>query len=160
MTKRTKARESKRPLTTPGAPIGSSAGNHFSGEVKSVVVGAVNAEVGITLPSGLEMVASITNDSVRRLALEKGRPITVMVKASSVLLATGDGIVSSARNALGGTVTAVREGAVNGEVRLGLSGGEEITAIVTNGSIRHLGLEPGVRVTALIKASSVLLAVA
>lgn len=150
-------KRSKRPLTP--APVRSSARNVFSGEVKCVVPGAVNAEVVVVLPSGLEAVAIITNESIRQLGLEAGRPVTVMVKASSVLLAVGEGIVTSARNAFVGTVTAVRQGAVNGEVRMHLTRGEEIAAIVTNGSIRRLGLEPGVAVTALVKASSVLVAV-
>lgn len=158
MTEHRKSRVSKRPLTS-SAPVSSSARNTFAGEVRFVVPGAVNAEVVVALPSGLEVVAIVTGESVRTLELKAGRPVSIMIKASSVLLAVGEGIVSSARNSFGGSVTGVREGAVNGEVLLRLSGGEEMAAIVTNGSIGRLGLEPGVTATALVKASSVLLSV-
>lgn len=159
MTERGKAKGSKRPLTSAAGSVPCSARNRFRGKVKSVARGAVNAQVVLTLPSGQEVVAIVTNESVRRLALEAGRPATVLVKASAVLLAVGEGITTSARNAFGGTVTAVREGAVNGEVQMALPGGEEITSVITNGSIRRLGIEPGSSATALVKASSVLLAV-
>jgi molybdate transport system regulatory protein len=51
------------------------------------------------------------------------------------------------------------EGAVNGEVGVELAGGQCLTAIVTNESIRNMGLKEGVSVCALVKASSVILAV-
>jgi len=50
------------------------------------------------------------------------------------------------------------EGAVNGEVSLQMAGGKRLTAIITNESIRTLGLKEGVRACALIKASSIILA--
>lgn len=66
---------------------------------------------------------------------------------------------TSARNLLRGTVTAVTEGAVNAEVVLDL-GGTPLVAIVTNESVRSLGLAPGSEAYALIKASWVILATA
>ena len=41
-----------------------------------------------------------------------------------------------------------------------LPGGASIASIVTMGSIKNLGLEPGKKVTAIVKASQVILAVA
>jgi molybdate transport system regulatory protein len=158
MTKHDKEKASERPLTPGVGAIQCSARNRFPGVVKAVTPGAVNSEVVVTLPSALEVVAIVTNDSVRQLGLKEGWPATVLVKASSVLLAIGNAVVSSARNAFAGTVSAVREGAVNGEVRVALAGGEEVTATITNASIRQLGLEEGISATVLVKASSVLLA--
>jgi molybdate transport system regulatory protein len=63
----------------------------------------------------------------------------------------------SARNALQGKITAVKTGAVNAEVDLTTAGGDKIVAIVTNDSVKALGLAVGGAVTALIKASAVLL---
>ncbi len=65
----------------------------------------------------------------------------------------------SARNQLAGTVSALTPGAVNAEVVIAIDGGGEVAAIVTQASVRDLGLAPGVRATALFKASSVILAV-
>ena len=62
----------------------------------------------------------------------------------------------SARNVFGGTVTAVKPGAVTTEVDVTLPGGIVIVATVTRDSAIELGLIPGRPVKAIIKASSVL----
>lgn len=64
----------------------------------------------------------------------------------------------SARNQLAGTVSTVKEGVVTAEIVVKLDGGEEIVSVITVESARHLGLQPGVRVTAIIKSTEVLLA--
>ena len=65
---------------------------------------------------------------------------------------------TSARNSLPGVIQAVVAGAVNAEVTLRLTGGDEIVSVVTMESVRDLGLELGVPATALIKSSFVILA--
>lgn len=64
---------------------------------------------------------------------------------------------TSARNALHGVVTEVTDGAVNAEVALRIGEGQTLTAVVTRGSVRELGLEPGRAAIALIKSSFVIL---
>src|SRR5574340_759741 len=83
-----------------------------------------------------------------------------LIKAPWVILTTDDSLRTSARNRLCGTVVRCQEGAVNGEVIVELAGGKTVAAIVTNDSIRSLGLKVGVRACALIKASHIILAVA
>jgi molybdate transport system regulatory protein len=65
---------------------------------------------------------------------------------------------TSARNALRGVVTSVKDGAVNAEVVLEIAPGEEIVATITRQSVTHLDLAPGREAIALIKASSIILA--
>ncbi len=65
----------------------------------------------------------------------------------------------SARNQLKGKVSFVEEGAVNGIVGIELAGGETITATISMGSIKELGLKEGVEAYAVIKATSVMVAV-
>ncbi len=65
----------------------------------------------------------------------------------------------SARNALAGTVKTIRDGAVNAEVAIELAGGQEIVAIITMDSVRKLGLQPGRRAYAIVKASNVMVGV-
>jgi molybdopterin-binding protein len=65
----------------------------------------------------------------------------------------------SARNVLKGRVKKLTEGAVNTEVVVELAGGEEVVSIITKSSAEHLGLAEGKEVHAVIKASSVMIAV-
>jgi molybdate transport system regulatory protein len=62
----------------------------------------------------------------------------------------------SARNVFKGTISNIVTGNVNSEIDITLGGNDKIVAIVTNGSVTALGLKTGKEVTALIKASSIL----
>ena len=64
-----------------------SARNLFKGKVVKVVRGAVNAEVTLELPGGLQVVAIITNASVDNLGLVEGKQAYAVIKASSVMVA-------------------------------------------------------------------------
>ena len=65
----------------------------------------------------------------------------------------------SARNQLEGTITRVEPGAVNAEVVIALYGGNSVAAIITNTSASEMKLAEGMAVTAIFKASSVILGV-
>jgi molybdopterin-binding protein len=65
----------------------------------------------------------------------------------------------SARNILKGTVVKIVRGAVNSEVTLRLGGGTEVVSIITNESVDSLGLKENSEAYAVIKASSVMVAV-
>lgn len=65
----------------------------------------------------------------------------------------------SARNLLKGKVTKITNGAVNAEVELELPGGQTIVSIITINSVKRLGLEVGKEAYAMVKASSVMIAV-
>ncbi len=65
-----------------------SARNQLLGTISRVVPGAVNAEVGLELAPGQTLTATITLESVRRLALKEGQSAYAIFKASSVMLAT------------------------------------------------------------------------
>jgi molybdopterin-binding protein len=65
----------------------------------------------------------------------------------------------SARNILKGKVKEITHGAVNSEVVIELPGGQEVVSIITKHSAESLGLVKGKEVYAVIKASSVMVAV-
>ena len=65
----------------------------------------------------------------------------------------------SARNVLKGKVKRITRGAVNSEVIIEIAGGTEITSIITNASVDNLELKEGSKAFAVIKASSVMIAV-
>jgi len=138
-----------------------SARNQFTGTVSAVQVGAVNAEVHIRLKGGESIVASITKESVEALAIKEGIAIVALVKAPQIIIVTDfGGYKFSARNQLQGTVTAIKQGGVNSEVDISLSGGEQVVTTVTNDSVETLGLKAGLTATAMFKAGAVILAVA
>ena len=63
----------------------------------------------------------------------------------------------SARNQLAGTVTAIAPGAVNGQIKVDIGGGNLITSSITEEAIADLGLAVGDKVTVFVKASDVLI---
>lgn len=65
----------------------------------------------------------------------------------------------SARNVLQGKVVKIVPGVVNAEVTIQLPGGEQIVSIITMASVTSLGLKEGGEAYAVIKASSVMIAV-
>ena len=65
----------------------------------------------------------------------------------------------SARNQFKGTILSIEEGAVNGIVRLDIGGGNVVTSTISIASIRELGLKVGGTAYALVKATSVMVAV-
>ncbi|GLQ91850.1 TOBE domain-containing protein [Dyella acidisoli] len=135
-----------------------SARNQFSGRVAAIHKGVVNDTVELELPGGERMVATVTSESTENLGLKPGSEAIALIKASSVLLALPDeGMRLSARNQFPGTVTHVIEGPVNADVRVQLTGGHVMSAVVTAESVSELGLKDGVPVVVIVKASSVIL---
>lgn len=135
-----------------------SARNHFSGTVAELKRGAVNDEVTLAIAGGQHIVATVTRDSSDSLGLAPGVEAFALIKASSVIVATGAAdIKMSARNQLTGTVSRFQEGAVNSEVSIALPGGSTIAAIVTRTSGQQLGLAVSAHASAIFKASSVII---
>ena len=64
-----------------------SARNVLKGKVKAITEGAVNNEVIVELSNGLEVVSVITKSSAHNLALEVGKEVYAVVKASNVMIA-------------------------------------------------------------------------
>lgn len=64
----------------------------------------------------------------------------------------------SARNQIRGTVTAIKEGAVEAQVTLDVNG-QALVAVVTMDAVRDLGLEVGSAAVAVIKADHIIVGV-
>ncbi len=67
-----------------------SARNVLKGRVVKLVKGAVNSEVTLELPGGVQIVSVITNASVVSLKLKKGKEAYAVIKASNVMMAVDD----------------------------------------------------------------------
>lgn len=137
-----------------------SARNAFGCTVTEIRRGGVNAEVILRLSDTVTLAATITEESLLDLGIVPGRPVTVLVKAPFVMLATGaEAPRVSARNRIPGTVRRRTDGPVSTEITLDIGGGKVLTAVVTRDGADELGLRPGAPAWALIKASHVILAV-
>ena len=64
-----------------------SARNQIKGTVADVKKGATTAHVRVDIGNGLVMTSSITNEAVDELGIKAGGKVTVVVKASDVMIA-------------------------------------------------------------------------
>lgn len=131
--------------------------NQLKGAVQRVTTGSVMAEVEIDV-GGQQWVAAITKHSVERLGLAEGDTVTVLVKATEVMLAKASTAYDelTTRNQIAGKIAAIETGSVMAEVRVEVTGGE-LVAAVTKHSVERLGLADGDQVIVLVKATEVML---
>ena len=139
------------------ALLQTSARNQFLGNITEIETGAVNSEVQIQISEQQRIVAMVTEQSRREMKLVEGLSVIAMIKASSVTLAVGDELRVSARNVLTGVLINLDRGAVNADVTIELAGKKTLSAIITNNSSDQLALAEGMVLSALFKASSVIL---
>jgi molybdate transport system regulatory protein len=136
-----------------------SARNALRGQISHIAPGAVSSEVSLAIAAGVEIVAVLTRTSVEDLGLTVGAPAIALIKSSFVLLAKGENLRTSARNQIAGQVIGREDGAVNSEIALDIGAGKTLVATITLESAKALEIAVGDKVTALIKASHVILAV-
>ena len=109
-------------------------------------------------PTGLRVI-----EAFNRLEAEMTRVLRVLEPElagsgiSPLHLVSGFLMRTSARNALRGTITDIRSDTLNAEVAVTVSDGTTIYALVTNESVRALGLCVGREAILLIKASFVVI---
>lgn len=60
--------------------------NQLSGRVASIQPGAVNGSVKVDIGNGMIITANITEEAISDLALSEGDQVTVLIKASDVLI--------------------------------------------------------------------------
>ena len=134
-----------------------SARNQIAGIVELISNGTVNAEVYIKLKSGYTMISVITNTAVNNLDLKLGDEVVAIFKSSTVLITTDISLNISARNKFQGTVDSINQGEINSELIIDIGNGDKIASIITTNSIEKLGIIKGSQVSAIIKASDVMI---
>ena len=65
----------------------------------------------------------------------------------------------SARNQIKGTVADVKKGATTAHIRVDIGNGVTMTSSITNEAVDELGIKAGGKVTVVVKASDVMIAV-
>ncbi|MEA9389924.1 TOBE domain-containing protein [Acerihabitans sp. TG2] len=136
-----------------------SARNQLTGTVSAIKTGAVNDEIEMTLSNGHALIATVTHSSVENLNLHQGGEAIAFIKAPWVILTAADsGLRFSARNQFNGTIKTIVTGAINSEVTVEIDPALTLVSVITKESVTGLGLQVGNAVTALVKASSIVLA--
>ena len=133
-----------------------SARNKFIGKVTDVTRGAVNGIVKIELSNGQHITSSITLEAIDDLDITVGKEVTAIIKSTSVLIGRGQ-LTLSARNKLSGTIIDINRGAVNAIVKVELPSNVVISSSITLEAVDELDLTVGPEVTAVVKASEVLI---
>ncbi|NLK67413.1 MAG: TOBE domain-containing protein [Campylobacteraceae bacterium] len=134
-----------------------SARNVFTGKVKKITEGMVNAEVVLELKDGVEISSVITKNSVANLELEVGKEAKAIIKATSVMFATSSDIAISARNIIEGKIVKITDGQVNAEVSIDIGSEQILTGVVTINSVKRLGLKEGMTAYGVIKSTEVMI---
>jgi molybdate transport system regulatory protein len=118
------------------------------------VNGIVQLDINGTIIS-----ATISMNAIQELGLEPGKEAIAVIQATEVMMTTEKHLPLSARNQLPGTVDLVKEGVVNGIVSMTADCGAKISATISMDAIQELGLKQGVKATAVIKATSVMIGI-
>lgn len=111
--------------------------------------GAVLSDYGVELITAFGKLESMQRELTNLFERHQIKHLTHDLR--SILMKT------SARNTFSGTIKSLTGGAVNTEVILGLQGDDEITAIITNGSVESMELAVGKPAFAMVKSSFVVI---
>ncbi|EFX42635.1 MopI, Molybdopterin-binding protein [Helicobacter suis HS1] len=135
-----------------------SARNQLEAKIVEIKEGVVNSLIVGELQSKEIIKAIITADSQKALELAVSKRVLYLFKASSIIIAKGeDQLKLSAANQFKGEVVGIKEGMINTEVMIKTIGGDKLSAMVTNKSIKNLALQIGDKVIAMIKASQIII---
>ncbi|WP_051249580.1 TOBE domain-containing protein [Maridesulfovibrio zosterae] len=134
-----------------------SARNTFIGHVKEVRRDGILADVEFTTAEGVTISSVITLESLYKLDLELGVPVSATVKAPLVAVRPIKKSVGSLRNCVAATVTSIKQTEVLAEVSGESENGTQMCALVTSWSIEEEGIEEGMKVEFCFKALSVVL---
>ena len=73
------------------------------------------------------------------------------------LISTDIKLNISARNKFSGTIDSINQGEINSELVIDIGNGDKIASVITTNSIETLNIKEGMQVSAIIKASDVML---
>lgn len=133
-----------------------SARNQIQTTVVSVECENVNAKIHLKLKSGQVLVSVITKEAVENLHIEKDQIITMIFKSSTVLL-SGIHNEKSEENRLEGVITKIETDRENVKVQVDIGNHDTVVSVMPVNVLEKMELEIGSSVTAMIKASDIML---
>ena len=133
-----------------------SARNKIQGRVSDIKSGGVMCLVTLDA-KGTKIVAAVTNQGVEELQLKRNDEVTAVIKSTEVMLMKGGGQTTlSARNRFAGQVESIQKGEAMVLVTVKM-GQFNLGAAITREAIDEMGLKQGDQVTAVVKATEVML---
>ena len=134
-----------------------SARNQISGKVEKIEKGEVNSQIYIKLKDDISLVSVITQTAVSNLNIKIDDEVIAIFKSSNVLLMTDTNLNISARNKIDGIIDYINKGDVNSEVVIDIGNTNKIASVITTNSIESLNLKEGMKVSAIVKSSDVMI---
>ena len=134
-----------------------SARNQISGKVEKIEKGEVNSQIYIKLKDDISLVSVITQTAVSNLDIKIDDEVIAIFKSSNVLLMTDTNLNISARNKIDGIIDYINKGDVNSEVVIDIGNTNKIASVITTNSIESLNLKEGMKVSAIVKSSDVMI---
>lgn len=130
--------------------------NRLYGKIDEILVSGHLSQVTVALSGGVRVQAVVIENPETASYLTEGGPIGVLFKETEVILALGEGSLTTLENQIPVQVERLDEGALLSRVALRCEAGP-ITAVVAARAARRLGLQPGQEVLALIASSEIML---
>ncbi|WP_304087844.1 TOBE domain-containing protein [Maridesulfovibrio ferrireducens] len=135
-----------------------SARNTFIGHVTQIRRDGILADVEFETAEGSCISSVITLESLYKLDLEVGVPVSATIKAPLVAVRPlSEGQNSSARNCISATVTEIKKTEILAEVSGETESGTRLCALVESWSIEEEGIKKGNKVEFSFKALSIVL---
>ncbi|MBI4793922.1 MAG: TOBE domain-containing protein [Deltaproteobacteria bacterium] len=135
-----------------------SARNTFFGRISAIRQGDIQSSVEVVTLGGDTVCTVITNDSLKRLGLQKNSFVSAEVKAPWVIIARGgEAPASSAENRFQGTVSRIIRGKITTEFVVRIADGTELCTVVTRESANRLGIGENEQAWVLFNAFAVIL---
>ncbi|WP_051677154.1 TOBE domain-containing protein [Maridesulfovibrio frigidus] len=147
-----------RRMALEDSSLKSSARNTFIGHVSRITRDGILADVEFITSEEIRISSVITLESLYKLDLDVGVPVSATIKAPLVAVRplTGDGS-SSTRNCIVAKVTGLKQTEVLAEVSGETDSGTRLCALVTSWSIEEDGMSEGDNVEFCFKALSIVL---
>lgn len=137
----------------------SSARNQWRAEVLDLKSGVVRSAVTLRLPMGAMIVASLSRESVSKMALDMGAQVIVLVKASMVHLVAGAlEFDFSAENHFEGVISDIIQDEISAEVIVNLASGDRVVTTLSVDEYVEIGVEEGDNVSVFFDAEAIVLA--
>lgn len=140
--------------------VKTSARNQLFGNIVTIRIGAVSAEVLVTLKGGEQLVVTTSLTSIAELNLKIGMDALLLINSTDITLAVeADYRRFMVNNRLPCRVIRVQQDEINAEVMVLLPGGETLAVLMCPQSVQQMDIQPGQSLWAIFNSNAPVLGV-